>query len=157
MKTKSTSSDFMVNLIKFKESLVTQSCPTLCNLVDWGLPVHGRLQPTRLLRPWDFPGKSTGVGHHCLLQRTLPTQGWKPGLPCCRRTLYCLSHQGSPNLSNCVWTQHLIFVFLLLMSLVCLLLLFFNPKVAAASEKNNCVPHGYPIQCKKTNSQTSLN
>ena len=29
---------------------------------------HG-LQPTRLLHPWDFPGKSTGVGCHCLLQR----------------------------------------------------------------------------------------
>ena len=28
---------------------------------------HG-LQPTRLLRPWDIPGKSTGVGCHCLLQ-----------------------------------------------------------------------------------------
>ena len=28
---------------------------------------HG-LQPTRLLRPWDFPGKSSGVGCHCLLQ-----------------------------------------------------------------------------------------
>ena len=27
---------------------------------------HG-LQPTRLLRPWDFPCKSTGVGCHCLL------------------------------------------------------------------------------------------
>ena len=26
-----------------------------------------RLQPTRLLLPWDFPGKSTGVGCHCLL------------------------------------------------------------------------------------------
>ena len=26
---------------------------------------HG-LQPTRLLRLWDFPGKSTGVGCHCL-------------------------------------------------------------------------------------------
>ena len=26
---------------------------------------HG-LQPTRPLRPWDFPGKSTGVGCHCL-------------------------------------------------------------------------------------------
>ena len=26
---------------------------------------HG-LQPTRLLNPWDFPGKSTGVGCHCL-------------------------------------------------------------------------------------------
>ena len=25
------------------------------------------LQPTRLLCPWDFPGKSTGVGCHCLL------------------------------------------------------------------------------------------
>ena len=28
---------------------------------------HG-LQPTRLLRPWDSPGKNTGVGCHCLLQ-----------------------------------------------------------------------------------------
>ena len=28
---------------------------------------HG-LQPTRLLCPWDFPGKSTRVGCHCLLQ-----------------------------------------------------------------------------------------
>ena len=28
---------------------------------------HG-LQPTRLLHPWNFPGKSTNVGCHCLLQ-----------------------------------------------------------------------------------------
>ena len=28
---------------------------------------HG-LQPTRLLRPWDSPGKNTGVGCHFLLQ-----------------------------------------------------------------------------------------
>ena len=28
---------------------------------------HG-LQPTRVLCPWDFPGKSTGVGCHCLLR-----------------------------------------------------------------------------------------
>ena len=32
---------------------------------DYSRP-HG-LQPTRLLHPWDFPGKSTGVGCHCLL------------------------------------------------------------------------------------------
>ena len=32
----------------------------------WLLATHG-LQPTRLLHPWDFPGKSTGVGWHCLL------------------------------------------------------------------------------------------
>ena len=31
--------------------------------------LHGP-QPTRLLHPWDFPGKSTGVGCHCLLQTT---------------------------------------------------------------------------------------
>ena len=32
---------------------------------------HG-LQPTRLFCPWDFPGKSTGVGCHCLLQNFAP-------------------------------------------------------------------------------------
>ena len=31
---------------------------------------HG-LQPTRLLCPWDFPGKRTGVGCHCLLHHLL--------------------------------------------------------------------------------------
>ena len=34
-----------------------QSCPTLRDP-----------QPTRLRRPWDSPGKNTGVGCHCLLQ-----------------------------------------------------------------------------------------
>ena len=29
---------------------------------------HGQ-QPTRLPRPWDSPGKNTGVGCHFLLQR----------------------------------------------------------------------------------------
>ena len=29
------------------------------------------LQATRLLLPWDFPGKGTGVGCHCLLHITL--------------------------------------------------------------------------------------
>ena len=32
-----------------------------CSVVSDSEPPH-RLQPTRLLRPWDFPGKSTGVG-----------------------------------------------------------------------------------------------
>ena len=39
------------------------------------LATHG-LQPTRLLHPWDFPGKSTGVGCHCLL-RSCTLDGWK--------------------------------------------------------------------------------
>ena len=55
-----------------------------------------RLLPTRLLRPWDFPGKNTGVGCHFLLQGIFPTQGLNPGLPHCRQMLYPLSHQGSP-------------------------------------------------------------
>ena len=37
----------------------------------------------------------TGVGCHFLLQEIFPTQGLNPGLPHCRQTLYCLSHQGS--------------------------------------------------------------
>ena len=36
------------------EREVAQWCPTQ--------PPHG-LQPTRLLHPWDFPRKSTGVGY----------------------------------------------------------------------------------------------
>ena len=34
---------------------------------------HG-LQPTRLLCLWDFPGKSTGVGCHCLLRTDMLTR-----------------------------------------------------------------------------------
>ena len=45
----------------------------------WLLWPHG-LQPTRLLCPWDFPGKSTGVGCHFLLQEIFPTQGLNPTL-----------------------------------------------------------------------------
>ena len=37
------------------------------SVVSDSLWPHG-LQPTRLLCPWDFPGKSTGVGCHCLLK-----------------------------------------------------------------------------------------
>ena len=59
------------------------------------------LWPTTLLRPWDFPGKRTGVGCHFLLQRIFLTQGSKPGLPHCRQTLYHLSHQGSPSFVKC--------------------------------------------------------
>ena len=36
------------------------------SVVSYPQRPHG-LQPSRLLHPWDFPGKSTGVGCHCLL------------------------------------------------------------------------------------------
>ena len=70
---------------------------------------------TRLLRPWDFPGKNIGVGCHFLLQRIFPTQGLNPGLPDCRQTLYHLSHQGrhfSELLSqNMQWLFTMVFSF----------------------------------------------
>ena len=42
---------------------------------------HG-LQPARLLHPWDFPGKSTGVGCHCFLPGTHLVFGksWNPNV-----------------------------------------------------------------------------
>ena len=51
---------------------------------------------TKLLHPWDFRDKSTGVGCRFLLQGIFPTQGSNPGLSHCRQMFYCLSHQGSP-------------------------------------------------------------
>ena len=47
--------------------LVTQSCPALCDPMDYSLPgssAHG-----------DSPGKNTAVDCHALLQRSFPTQG----------------------------------------------------------------------------------
>ena len=38
------------------------------------------MEPTRLLCPWDFPGKNTGVGCHFLLQGIFLTQGSNPRL-----------------------------------------------------------------------------
>ena len=40
-----------------------------------------RLQPTRLLCPWDSPGKNTRVGCHFLLQGTFLDPGLNPHLP----------------------------------------------------------------------------
>ena len=51
---------------------------------------HGP-QPARLLCLWDFPGKNSGVGCHCLLQEIFPDQGLKLGILPCRQILYHLS------------------------------------------------------------------
>ena len=50
---------------------VAKSCPTLWPHV---------LQPPRLLCPWDFLGKNSGVGCHFLLQGIFPTLGSNPAL-----------------------------------------------------------------------------
>ena len=50
---------------------------------------------TKLLQPWDFPGKSTGVGCHFLLQGIFPTQESNPGPLHCRQILYRLSYSSA--------------------------------------------------------------
>ena len=65
-----------------------------CSVMSDSLHPHG-LQFTRLLCPWNFPGRNTGVGCHCLLQGIFLPQGstlrlccllhWQAGsLPMCR-------------------------------------------------------------------------
>ena len=64
--------------------LVTQSCPTLCNLMDYNLPgssVHGVLQ-ARILE-WVAVPLSRGSSQ---------TQELKLGILYCRQILYCLNH-----------------------------------------------------------------
>ena len=73
--------------------LVAQSCPILCDPKDCCLPGFSV--------PGIFSGKNTGVGCHFLLQGIFLTQGLNLGLPHCRKTLYCLSHQESLTNINC--------------------------------------------------------
>ena len=60
---------------------------------------HYKLWPSRLLYPWDFPGKNTGVGYHFLLKGIFLPQGSNP---CLLRLLHWqagslpLHHLGSP-------------------------------------------------------------
>ena len=70
-------------------------------------------EPARLLCPWNFPGKNTGVGCHFLLQGIFPTQGSNPNLLCLLHwqvDSFPLSHLGSPfprteNSLNCPRTS----------------------------------------------------
>ena len=48
------------------------------------------------------PGQNTGVGSRSLLQEIIPTQWSNTGLPHCKWILYCLSHQGSPCILECL-------------------------------------------------------
>ena len=44
-----------------------------CSFISYSLQPHG-LQPSRLLSPWNSPGKNTGVGCHSLLQGIFSSQ-----------------------------------------------------------------------------------
>ena len=72
---------------------------------------HG-LYPARLLCPWVFPGKNSGVGCHFLLQGIFLTQGSNPNLLCllhCQAHSLLLSHQGSPGDRN-IYTKKMMVI-----------------------------------------------
>ena len=50
---------FTVSIMVYAAAKSRQSCPTLCDPIDGSPPGS---------RPWDSPGKNTGVGCHFLLQ-----------------------------------------------------------------------------------------
>ena len=72
---------FLLQSMKVKsESEDIQSYPTLTRIP----------QLTRLLHPWDFPGKSTGVGCHCNPES--PNSLFKPpSTPCLPNLISILS------------------------------------------------------------------
>ena len=85
-------------MIIYKFQLLYFNMCVMCvsrSVVPDSLRPHG-VQPTKLLSPWDFPGKDTGVGHHFFLQGIFPTQGSNPGLLHCRQILYQLRYKVSP-------------------------------------------------------------
>ena len=74
--------------------LATFWCPFITT--DWVFPGKWKLLScARLLCPWNFLGKNTGVGCHFLLQGIFPIKGSNPGLPRSRQILYHLSYQQS--------------------------------------------------------------
>ena len=98
------STDNWFNKMWYVCVLCVYTCKYICeywkrkwshSVVSNSLPSHGPL-PARLLCPWDYLGKSTGVGWHFLLQGIFPTQESNQGLLHCRWILYQLSYQGSP-------------------------------------------------------------
>ena len=66
------------------QSVVEQSCPTLCNPIDY--------TARQLLCSWDSPHKNKGGDFPAILQGIFPIQGLNPGLLHCRQILYHLSH-----------------------------------------------------------------
>ena len=63
-------------------TLMSAVCTCVCSVtsVAESLQPH-RLQPSRLLCPWDSPGTNTEVGCHGLLHGDLPEPGIEPRSP----------------------------------------------------------------------------
>ena len=90
-------SDFVSLVTKVMSNLLKQMKQHLEESESESLSVMSHsLRPHGLYSPWNSPGQNTGMGSLSLLQGIFLTQGSNPGLPHCRRSLYQLSHKGSP-------------------------------------------------------------
>ena len=79
--------------ILYKQENLKQlhSIACACSVVSDSLRPH-ELQPIRLLGPWNFPGKNTGVDFHFPLQGDLPNPGIKTTSPALEADSLLLSH-----------------------------------------------------------------
>ena len=101
----------------------TMACPVLLSkspavqqFTDWGirklhthilsrsfvsesLQAHA-LQTARLLSPWDYPSKSTGVGCHFLLQGNPPDPEIKPEAPALAGGSFTTETPGTPRIED---------------------------------------------------------
>ena len=83
--------------------LVALPCPTFCHPMDY----------TRLLCPWNSPGKNTEVGCNSILQGNFTDPGIKPRPPALQADSL-LSHQGSPLSAVICYSHSLIYQFKLI-------------------------------------------
>ena len=74
-------------------NIVNRSCSIMSNSATL------RIQPARLLSPWDFPGKNTGVNCHFLLQGIFPTQGSNSSLLHWQAGSLPLAPSGKPHIA----------------------------------------------------------
>ena len=78
-----------LNFSKVLSHKSAQSCPTLCDSKDCSPPGSSG--------PWDFPGKTIGVGCHFILQGIFPTQGSNSHFLHWQADSLPLSQEGNPS------------------------------------------------------------
>ena len=70
------------------------------------------LQPTRLLCPWNSPGKNTGMGSHSLLQGIPPDPGIEPQSPALPADSLPCEPPGKPWTGMLKRKENILFIFL---------------------------------------------
>ena len=115
--------------------LIIKSCLTL-------LQSH-RLQPTRLLCPWNSTGENTGVGNHFLLQRIFLTQRLNPCLLHWQVDSLLLSCSGQLSTKK----SSVRFLIYEMRSVLTIVLIFSGSLLECSIPRQNRTVKGYIIKC----------